>query len=336
MRGMGEVEMSGVNEREMGVSDMTNDTATTEFFGPPSTMEEQNTYESQCIRIRRAAKLEERVNRVADVLTHTRAVISSGKPDERMARHFDIELPEIVNTDRVEETHVGTSVTPSVFRFDGGEELDYDEVIFSTSGGGKDPRDMDVPENPTPRQYALKAIFDAKALDEHGTSRRKYQVGGWEPCTESPYTREWNGNQVRAIEVGVYHYYWLKVPKPANNMTPRVEWATQWAQHNCKPAGVKNMVKALLNFWDQGITHLRVMVMPQAYTIPDSDTVVPAHPASAFHRYEVFHAWPECQLDQRKVRAAFRAMRAATSAQYVDDQAKVGEYDVSDQEEVTW
>lgn len=264
-------------------------------------------------------------------LVSSRKVIRSGRGDERMARMFAIDMPEVVNVEMDEErNYTGTSVCPTEFRLPGGETADWDVILTSTRDYGKHAGDMDVPENPTPRQYALKAIFDVKSE----TGRRKYQVGGWVADSDTQLTREWQGNLVPAIEIGTYHYYWLKIPQPGRQ--GRVEYATAWAQNHCKPGGVKNMIKALLNFWDQRIEYVRVQVMPTAYTPEGSEQVIPAHMATAFHRYVTYDNWSECKLNQQLVQAANRARRASSSEQYVDDQARIGEYDLEEQEEVVW
>lgn len=261
-----------------------------------------------------------------------RKVISSGKGDSRMQRIMDVVVDEPIRViDEEERNFTGSNQVPTVFRLSEGEEADWDVIIQSTLEGGKHADDFDVPENITPKQWALGTLLNVR---KPGTRQRMYQIGGWEVDSDHVelFTND-RGDQYPIMQAGCYHYFWLKVPQPGKR--PRMEYAEQWARQHCRPQGVRNMISALMGWWTQGITHIRVKVMVTLYDIPDGPTV-PVANAAGIQMYETWDNWSECQANQRLVRAAYRAMRAATADEYVPENNDLGEYTIEDQEEITW
>lgn len=260
----------------------------------------------------RKQRMMERVERMGAQMD----TIRSGRGDERMQRLLDIEVPETVSVEPAEQmSYTGTSQTPTVFRFDGGEELDWDVIIQSTLEGGKPLGDYEVPEKPTGVQYALKAIFDVWVRDNDKPTK-KYQIA-WEVDSE---------DREQMFQPGSHHFFWLKVPQPGKR--PRAEYAEYWARAHCKPGGVANMIKCLMQWWAQGITHVRIKAIANRWTNPEGELRT-AWPASGITRVEKFYSWDECRGNIRIVQAAYRAMRATCSDQYTDDMTEQFEHEIS-------
>lgn len=249
--------------------------------------------------------------------------IRSGRGNERMERLLDIEIPEHVDVEPGEaREYTGTTQVPTVFRYDAGEEQDWDVIIQSTLQTGKRLGDMDVPEKPTTVQHALANIYKVWGED-NGRKHRKY-VLGWGEVDSDDRQDLWKAGHI--------HFNWMKIPHPGN--LPRAQYAEDWARQHCKPGGVAGMVRCLMQWWTQGVTHVRIQHQARLWVNPEGDVVTVWAPELITHVF-AYDNHSECAANMRLVQAAYRAMRSASSEQYVPENGAQSEMSLDEAEDVS-